>query len=419
VTEAKVNPAPRRSRWRVVLWALPLFVLIGGAATFVGCHLWARHHFQAAKKAAEQRRFDEARDHLALCLKVWPRDPEVHLLAARTAWRAGAMDEAELHLERCRELGGTEEALSLERLLMRVQSGDADYLAGYLFRCVQQDHPDATTILEALFLGYYKTFQLPRAWVCLDLLLEREPENVQALVWRGEVLHRLYRKADALSDLRKAVNLDPERDDARLLLADLLLDRKYVSEALEHYQCLAERQPRGRAVRLGLARCHVQIGETPEAVSLLDELLTEDPRDGEALRERGQLTLDSGQVAEAEKWLRRALEAAPYDRETVFNLAKCLESLDQKDEAARLRKKLDRIDADLARLKELSQQIAESPRDPEPRCEAGRIMLRNGLEQEGLRWLRSAQQLDADHAATRQALADYFQGKGTKAKVEK
>ena len=43
---------------------------------------------------------------------------------------------------------------------------------------------------------------------------------------------------------------------------------------------------------------------------------------------------------------------------------------------------------------------------------AGEVLLRNGQEEEGLRWLRSALAVQPDHAATHRTLAGYYQTKG-------
>jgi predicted Zn-dependent protease len=51
----------------------------------------------------------------------------------------------------------------------------------------------------------------------------------------------------------------------------------------------------------------------------------------------------------------------------------------------------------------------EKPHDPALRSEAGAILMRNGLKQDGLRWLFSALQTDPEHAATHALLADYFE----------
>jgi predicted Zn-dependent protease len=68
---------------------------------------------------------------------------------------------------------------------------------------------------------------------------------------------------------------------------------------------------------------------------------------------------------------------------------------------------LKKIEEELARLEEVTRQLASDPHNADLRCEAGRIMLRNGLETEGLRWLASALKEDPSHPATLQTLAEH------------
>jgi Tfp pilus assembly protein PilF len=50
--------------------------------------------------------------------------------------------------------------------------------------------------------------------------------------------------------------------------------------------------------------------------------------------------------------------------------------------------------------------------DPAPRVEAARICMRNGQEQEGLRWLFGALQINPNHQPAHDALADYYERHG-------
>lgn len=78
-------------------------------------------------------------------------------------------------------------------------------------------------LLEALTWGYMKTFRLPEAVQSLEFWLKREPDNVQALLWRAEVAERRQQHPQALDDYRRVVELEPERAAARLRLAELLV----------------------------------------------------------------------------------------------------------------------------------------------------------------------------------------------------
>jgi thioredoxin-like negative regulator of GroEL len=58
------------------------------------------------------------------------------------------------------------------------------------------------------------------------------------------------------------------------------------------------------------------------------------------------------------------------------------------------------------------KEIASRPHDPEARYRAAVIYLRNGKNDEGLRWLTSALHEDPRHQRTRQALAEYHERLG-------
>lgn len=406
-----------RARLGVGFLVLALLAVVGLVGYAVYGHLWAEYHYREAERALERRDFEQALSHLALCLEVRPRSGQAHFLAARAARRAGSYDEAVRHLAECKKLGWVPEAIALERALLEAQQGDPAPVEVYLLSCVHKDHPDAVLILEALTAGYLKTYRLTRALDCLDLWLARQADDVQALAWRGEAREQLDRPQAALEDYRRAVELDPGRDATRLRLARLLLRAGQPREALGHFEQLSPRQPGNAEVQLGLALCYLELGQAEEARRLLDPLVAAEPRNAQALAARGRVAQASKEFAEAEDWLRRAVAAAPYEREVVYAFTQCLQDRGKKDEAKKWFDRLARIDADLKRMTAVIRAIHRAPHDPALRCEAGELMMRNGQEKEGLRWLDSALQQDPAHRPTHRALADYFERHGEPARA--
>jgi tetratricopeptide (TPR) repeat protein len=383
-------------------------VLLGASGTVAGRHFWAEAHFRAAQRALEKGDLVEGQAHLDQCLRVWSNSSEAHFLAARTARRMAAYDDAEWHLKEYQRLGGVPEAIDLEKALLLAQRGDLKRVEGNLLLFVQQGHPDAVLILEALSRGLLKVYRLEHALFCLEQWLKRRPDDVQALLWRGDVRERLPDVEGALDDYRRVVELDPNRDEARLHYAELLLREEQPQEALRHYEHLHERQPANPAVLVGLARCRRLLGESQEARRLLDLALAASPRHPDALSLRGRLELEENRPADAEPWLRQAFALAPHDRETAYSFAHCLQLCGKEAEAEKVRDRVKAIDALMQRTNELAAEIGASPHDPAPRHEMGTIFLRSGQSTEGLRWLQSALQEDPDYRPTHEALAEYF-----------
>lgn len=405
----------KRSRLLVLLAALlvlSLFVLAFGS------HVWAEWHFRKAQAALAGRDFGRAQQHFAQCLKVWPQSTAVHLKAARAARKAGNFDETERLLNRCSELGGDVDAILVEQLLVQVQRGRLSDVEGPLVGRIFQDHPDSVAILEVLTLAYIQTYQLASAQECLRRWLEREPDRLEAWLLRAYVFTRLNNSGEALASYRRAFELDPNNDDTRLQMAGHLAHQNFTDQALEHFEFLRRKQGDTPAVLKGMAHCRAAMGQPDEARQLLEIVLAAEPRDWKALAERGRLALQYESAADAETWLRRAVAIAPYESDPAYSLYQCLERLGKHQEAAELLAKLKRLETDLARMADLGRAIARTPHDAALRCEAGLVLLRNGLETEGLRWLNSALEEDPRHTPTHQALADYYTRTGNSERAE-
>lgn len=394
------------------LLGLLLLVVIGWGGSVAFGYAWAQYHYYAAERALANREFAAAQAHLARCLQVWDESADTYLLAARTARRAASYEEAAKLLKRYQQLGGIPEEIDLERDLGRAQQGNLAEVEGRLLEFVRLSHPYQVLILEALARGYLKTYQLPQAQYCLTQWLEREPNEIQALLWLGEVQERRQSFDDALQAYRRAASLAPERDDVRLRLAEMLVHAHQTEEAQAELERLRERQPGNRSVLLGLARCRHLAGDLTAASHMLDDLLATAPQDAEILSERGRVAQEAGQPEEAERFLRNAVAVAPYDRETAYTLYQCLERQKKTAEAQAVKAKLDEVETQLTRLAELTRQIGDRPHDASLRYEAGMIFFRSGQPKEGVRWLLSALQEDPRFAPAHRSLAEYYQSIG-------
>jgi tetratricopeptide (TPR) repeat protein len=395
-----------RRRPKVAAYFLTLVALAGVAVYTGGRHFWRQSQFRAVEQALERRDFSEARALLGECLKHWPQDAELRLLAARAARQDGDFAEADKQLELCQRLQGNQDGINLERVLLTAQMGDPDRVEGYLLSYPNRPASEAVLVFEAFAQGYFKTQRLNESLYCLDRWLKEQPDNVQALLWRGQVLERRNDLEEAVASYRRAVAQDPDDDKSRRLLALALVRSDRAKEAVEHLERL-RRHSTDTEILLGLARCRRSLGQVDEARRLLDEVLAREKRHAEALSEHGKLALQTGQPVEAERWLRRALVEAPYDRETNYTLYLCLVQQEREQDAAEVLETVERIRADLQRVSELRRQVAASPRDPSLRYEAGMIFLRNGQKAEGLRWLRSALELNPSYPEALAALAKY------------
>jgi predicted Zn-dependent protease len=397
-----VRPSPK-----AILPGLVIAVFAAPLAVYGFGHF----HFRAAQRALVSRDFATAQEHLGWCLKVWFCSTEAHLLAARTARRAGAYSDAEQYLRTCRALGAPTESVDLEFKFLSTQRGDLSH-ESYLMSRVLENHPDTTLILEVLTKAYAKAYQLVSAQDCVRRWLEREPEDVLAWTWQGQLAQDGLDNAKAIDAYARILELDPDNDAARLVLANLLINAKPPPEALEHFQRLRRRLGDVPAVLVGLATCERALGHPDEARRLLNIVLTAEPQNWAALAERGRLALEHESPQHAENWFRQAVALTPFEKDVNYGLYQCLVRLRKDQEAESVLAKLKRSEADLDRLRAVLQAMGQLPHHPALRCEVGQILIRNGQEEAGVRWLHSALAEDPRHVAAHQTLAEYYERTG-------
>jgi tetratricopeptide (TPR) repeat protein len=404
------------------LWAAAVLLgLLAAGVALVVPPLRGWYHFRVARVELERYHNRQAIIHLQACLRAWPNDPEVLLMAARAARRARAYDEAERSLEKYQQVRGLDEAGSFERLLLSAERNLDHHVVARCHRSVEQDHPDSALILEALARGYLRQYRLSEGRVCLDLWLKRTPDNTQALTLLGQ-FHLDYERAldRAVAQYRRAVEIDPDHEEARLGLAITLLESRDFAGAAPHLERLRRDQPDNLRVQVGLAECRYALDEPAAAVGLLDDILARHPDFAPALALRGRIAVENGEHAAAEAWLRQAVQRAPSDNEARYTLIRCLYRNDKAGEARAHEKWLKQRERDVKEFHEIvTRDLVKRPRDPALHCSLGQLLLRSGHQEEGLRWLHSALRLNPQYAPARQALAEHYnKGKPDKAPPE-
>jgi tetratricopeptide (TPR) repeat protein len=345
-----------------------------------------------------------------VCLGVWPIDPAVLRRAARAARRARVYGDAEISLEKYQQVRGLDEASSLEALLLSAER-DIDAVADACRRRVDENRPEAPLVLEAAADGYLRQFRIPEARVCVDRWSKIEPENAQVFSLQGR-LHLDYEHdpAAAAESYRRALQLDPEHEEAHLGLALASLQRKDYAGAAEHLEYLRHCQPDNLRVQVGLADCRDALNDRAEATRLVDGVLAQEPQYAPALALRGHLAMEEGDYPAAETWLRQAVALDPSNHQARYNLILCLSCNDKPGEAQVEGRRLRQWEADLERFQEITtHEMAQRPHDPALHYTLGQLLLRSGDRREGLRWLHSALREDPQYAPARQALAELQQ----------
>jgi tetratricopeptide (TPR) repeat protein len=400
----------RRHPWLAAGGLVVLLALLGWAG-YQGIWYWrGRSQYRAAQLAVDRHDWAAANEHLKVALRDWPRSTDSRLLAARVARRRDRFDDAEEHLDACQQLEGREtQAIKVERSLIRVHQGDLAGQEEFLRTCVKQDDPDSAEILDILSIALIIDYRMAEAQRYLDDLLQRRPNDFDALVHRGQTAESMGWYADAVQHYEKALALRPEVDSVRLAMAEILVALGRFADAQPHFEQLGKRQPQNPSVRFGLARCLAGSGQKEQGLRMLDKLLAENPTDWKMLSERGWLLVQLDRAAEGETDLRKAHELAPFDLPLLTHLADCLRLAGKEDEASKYRDKAIHLQADIQRAAELGDLIREKkPDDPDLRCELGCVLLRLGKKQDAEHWFQTALKKNPTHRKAHESLVELY-----------
>jgi predicted Zn-dependent protease len=380
-------------------------LLFCGAAAAAVAHLRTWHHYQAAQNSLDHYHFAEACSHLAIALRGWPNFWRFHLLAARAARLDGDAEQAQQHLYHCQQAQPSHPVVLLEWALLRAQFGELETVERYLIDQLQRGSGQALLIQEALIEGYMRTYRVGPALAGVEDWLKRQPDDTQAWFLQGCIWMQMERPQTARTSLLRVLELDPQRDDARWRLAQCLLKLRLCEEADPYLEQLHRRYPQNAEMRVELAKARFMQGQVSQAQEMLDSVLAEHPDNEAALRERGRLDLAAGKAAEAEKWLRQAVQLNPRDTQLYQLLSNALEHQGKQEEAQLLQDRLKQTDRDYARLSEIClHELGQRPNDAALHSELGALLIRLGHRQEGRNWLLLALQEDPNCAAARAAL---------------
>jgi tetratricopeptide (TPR) repeat protein len=392
---------------------LALLSLVGLAIGAVTAFVWSDYHLSAARREIDRGHNAAGFAHLMCCRKIRADHPEVLLLSARVARRSGAWIEAEDLLDRYWRQRGDDDALVLERLLLRATRGEVEAVGPLLEARIDKGGPAVGLMRDALVAGLLYRYRFNDAEKQIQRWLHDEPNSALALLAQGKLDERREQQVDALRNYRLSLENDPELDEARMALTRLLLHVSYGEEALLHAEYLRQRLPNNPEVQVQVAQALALLNRANEARPILDDCLRGYPQHAAALALRGRLARRAGEYAQAEEDLARALQLDPGDAAVRDQYAQVLYHNGKREEATRQREEHRRMLADIKRIDELANgRLRDRPNDAAAHCEVAMIAMRAGLFRVAHRWLLRTLEIDPDYLEAHRALAAFYRDTG-------
>jgi tetratricopeptide (TPR) repeat protein len=408
-------PTPTRKSRPIRRWLLA-GALLGSIAT-IGCFVgsWWRvtSHLAEARRALAAGDPQTALRFLQAAQRIGPERAEVAYLLAVANRRAGLLDPFALYLSRAAELGWSRDDIQRQAWLAIAQAGDVPSVKQRLMEVVTEGASDevAEEVYEAVARGHLVAYRLRDAWTCLDMWLRWRPDVPQARIMRACIYEQTGEYASAADDYRAVLGEFPEHREARIRLGWALMWLTKYDEAKEQFQIRLGVVPEDPDALVGLAQCERHTGNVAEARRLLESALQLNlsrHQRGLALREMGQVFLSEGKTSEAIEALTQALALLPGESQVHHALGAALARAGRTREAQYHHDRLREIRRDYERINHVTRRLMDEPRNADLRCEAGEILIRQGLSREGVDWVLTALKCNPRHRKSHQVLADYY-----------
>lgn len=200
--------------------------------------------------------------------------------------------------------------------------------------------PDALSLAVQL----HQAGRLDEADAVYQRILEAEPEQPDALHFRGVLHHQMGRSEEAIALIERAVALVPDHAGAHNNLGNVLMERGRRDEALAAYQRAVELDPDHADAQCNLGVVLKEKGQFEKAVAAYRKVLASHPDHADAHHNLGNALKKLGRFDEALAAYRRAIELRPHYAAAYSNLARALAGAGRIDEAAKVYRRW--LDAD-------------------------------------------------------------------------
>lgn len=407
-------PSPKQPRKR------RLFFLLIGLCT-VGGLIWSVD-LRAMIECREVRKLlaaGEIQPALELAEQVAaanPDCPECQFLLAKAARRAGDFSKASAALQLARDANYPPQEIAFEQVLATAQSGQVKIVEMELRHIFESElQADETEeIYHALAFGHLAAFDVPEFLKCIDFWLAWRPQAVVPRQLKAELYSRLGEHRSAADQFQALLTEHSDFLPARKGLGDSLLALNLPTEAEKELRVCYERDPTSQHA-LALAKCLMRIDRSDEARSLLQKFENAADRvtRAEILEELGRWHLDRQEVDQAFQYLQECIRIAPENFSAWHALSTAYSMQGQSEKASDSLKRSLVAQQRVQRLFVIANELSHDPGAITLRLEASDIMFQQGMDQDGVSWLRTILHIDQDNPEALQRLADYYHRTGT------
>jgi len=131
------------------------------------------------------------------------------------------------------------------------------------------------------------------------------------------------------------------------------------AKAREFFEKIIEQEPNNLLIKSNLAMTYVDTPTPMKGITLLREVIEQDPTFVPALFDLGVLSIKSNQFGKAQERFAQILKLEPNNYKAALNLGFCLAQLEKKTEAVQQLQRVEKQSKDPEEVKAAKELLAE------------------------------------------------------------
>jgi tetratricopeptide (TPR) repeat protein len=286
--------------WRGAYWVIMLFV---AAALLAGCHgdpnVRKQKYLESGERYSAQGKYREAAIQYLNALKVDKNFADAHYALAQAYEHLGQFSGAYAELARTVELQPTnyKARIDLGNLLIAAGKIDEAQVQADAVKAAQPNNPDVYAMLSAIAA---RRGQKDQALIEIQRALQIDPDRAAfhedlALLQSGDP----SQAASVEDELKKAVALDPKSVNAKLFLAEFYAKNNRWSDAEKTSWDAVATDPKSLAARESVASVILKEGDRARAEEVLRQASKDLANDPQGVRILADYYVNSGQLDKA------------------------------------------------------------------------------------------------------------------------
>jgi|GEM_PF-1155805 len=370
--------------------------------TFSGVReLTSEQHFQAALDALHQRHIPDVITHRNALLMLPQQDDRISVLNAFIALTVDNLNVAAEHLK---ELQDSDDPLITtylyyiagELAFKQKQYGDSLQALNAAIEMSDQAKRKLVPAYQLMASIYYDLGNMQQAMNSATIVSNLDPTNARIFRFIGMVQQDYEQWQDSLIAYQRYLELDPFgdlRETVIISMAEVHIKLRQFTQALTQLKRVLV-TPRIYALR---ASCHYNLGDVQDAFDALNNALTRDPAQHEAILLKGTIEVQDRSYKKAVDTFVSGLRYYPRDDVFMYKLSEAYRGFGDADKAEELAVQSKILRTKRERFSKLNVDVIGEPTNIAMRLELGKLAEEIGKPELAVTWYQAVLTIDSQN----------------------